>query len=386
MFLKIAWAFVVSAGFCYWFLQLIAAIRTLKRVPVLEEVPVHEPPEWPKVSVIMTARNEEKALEKALTARLRDEYPNVEYIIIDDRSTDRTGSIVDEFAAKDRRVMPLHLRELPEGWLGKLYALERGAAEASGDWLLFSDADVHVEQGTLRKAVAYAEGRKIDHLAIFPEIYPVNFVIDILSTIFLRMISLGGRLWEVEDPKSRAAIGSGSFNMVRRSAFERSGAFDAIRLDQGDDVALGQILKMTGSRQVLLNGRNQIGVVFYNSLREAAVATERPTFTALGNFSFVRLFVAGWILLLLELSPYLALLQVGFPCGMVIALVMIPLSLAPSVLLNCWFRRQLWLVFFTPIGSIINVYLIWRAGFLGARRGGVYWRGTFYPTATLRKR
>ena len=166
MFLKIAWAFVVSAGFCYWFLQLIAAIRTLKRVPVLEEVPVHEPPEWPKVSVIMTARNEEKALEKALTARLRDEYPNVEYIIIDDRSTDRTGSIVDEFAAKDRRVMPLHLRELPEGWLGKLYALERGAAEASGDWLLFSDADVHVEQGTLRKAVAYAEGRKIDHLAI----------------------------------------------------------------------------------------------------------------------------------------------------------------------------------------------------------------------------
>jgi len=333
----------------------------------------------------MTARNEERALEKALTTRLRDEYPNVEYIIVDDRSTDRTGSIINEFAAKDQRVVPLHIKELPEGWLGKLYALERGAAESSGDWLIFSDADVHVEQGTLRKAVAYAERGNIDHLAIFPEIYPVNFIIDILSTIFVRMISLGGRLWEVEDPKSRTAIGSGSFNMVRRSAFARSGAFESIRLDQGDDVALGQILKKTGSRQALLNGRNQIGVVFYNSLREAAVATERPTFTALGNFSFLRLFVAGWILLLLELSPYLVLLPVGLPHRMVIVLVMIPLSLTPSLLLNYWFRRRIWSVFFTPIGSIITVYLIWRAGFLGVRRGGVHWRGTFYPTAILRK-
>jgi len=382
---KIIWALLLLAGFFYWLVQLIAAIRIIRHVPVLENIPDQELPEWPRVSVIMPARNEEQTMVKALGIRLKDEYPNIEYIIVDDRSTDRTGEIVDAFAEKDPRIQPLHIQELPKDWLGKLYAMDMGAKKATGDWLLFSDVDVHVRPSVVKKAVAYAETRKIDHLSIFPEIYPVSFLIDILSTIFVRMISLGGKLWEVEDPNSKAAVGSGSFNLVRRSAFERSGAFEAIKLDQGDDVALGQILKETGSRQVLLNGRNWVGVVFYRSLREAVVAVERPTYTALGNFSFARIFFAGWVLLWLELSPYIAFLPIGIPYYRVVAVVMILLSLTTPILMNRWFRRPIWSVFFMPLGSLIMVIMIWRSGLLGALRGGVYWRGTFYPTEILRK-
>lgn len=385
MIFKIIWAALLISGFFYWLMQFIAAVRVIKNVAVLENIPDQELPEWPRVSVIMPARNEEKAMGEALETRLGDDYPNIEYIIVDDRSTDGTPQIVDMIAQKDSRVRPLHIKALPECWLGKLYAMDQGAKIATGEWLLFSDVDVHVACGTMKKVISYAEARKIDHLAIFPELYPVSFFVDILSTIFVRLISLGGKLWGVEDPDSKAAIGSGSFNLVRRLALERSGAFEAIKLEQGDDVALGQLLKESGSHQAVLNGRRHVGVVFYQSLSEAVVAVERPTYTALGNFSFIRLFFAGWIMLWLELSPYFALIPVHIPYHYFIAVFMIALSFGTSILINRWYYRPVWSVFFMSIGSIIMVYMIWRSGLLGTLRGGVYWRDTFYPTEILKK-
>jgi cellulose synthase/poly-beta-1,6-N-acetylglucosamine synthase-like glycosyltransferase len=271
---------------------------------LLENIPGRELPKWPKVSFIMQARNEEKTMVGALETRLRDGYPNIEYIIVDDRSTDRTGQIIDEIADKDPRVRALHIKRLPDRWLGKLYAQDQGVRIATGEWLLFSDVDAFVKPGTIRKAVAYAVEQGIDHLPTFPEMYPVGFFAGMLTTIFVRLISLGGRLREVRDPHLEAAVGSGSFNLVRLSAFERPRGFGYIKLEHGDDVALGKILKESGSRQRLLNGRKYVGVSFYQSLCEAMVAVERPTFAALGNFSFPRFFFAGWVVLWLELSSY----------------------------------------------------------------------------------
>jgi cellulose synthase/poly-beta-1,6-N-acetylglucosamine synthase-like glycosyltransferase len=385
MVLRIIWVLLVFSGFIYWLVQLIASIRVVRSVPVLEKIPEHDLAVWPKVSVIMPARNEEKRMKEALETRLRDDYPNIEYIIVDDRSTDCTGQIADDVARKDPRVRVLHLQELPDDWLGKLHAMDRGLKIATGEWLLFSDIDVHVQPGTVRKAIAFAEHHEVDHVPIMPEIYPGGLIIDILSTLFVRFISLGGRLWAVQDPDSTAAVGSGSFNLVHRCALERAGGFRKIRLEQGDDVALGMILKGSGSRQVLMNGRKHVGVRMYESLREAMVAVERPTYTALGNFSFIRLFVAGWVILWLELSPYLAFISLGIPLHGYIAGTMVGISIVTSVLINRWYGRPIWSVFFAPVGSVIMVAMIWRSGFLGAVRGGVYWRGTFYRSEVLKK-
>lgn len=385
MILKIIWVLLLLVGFLYWIVQLIASIRVAKSVPILEETPGHDLADWPRVSVIMPARNEEKTMETALETRLRDDYPDIEYIIVNDRSTDRTGWIADRIAKKDPRVRVLHVEELPQDWLGKIYAMEQGVKVATGKWLLFSDIDVHVQPGTVRKAVAYAEHHKVDHVPIMPEIFPATFFVDILSTIFVRFISLGGRLWDVQDPDSTAAVGSGSFNLVRLSALERAGGLKEIRLEQGDDVALGMILKGSGSRQVLMNGRNHVGVNMYESLREAMIAVERPTYTALGNFSFVRLFIAGWVILWLEISPFLAFIPLGIPFHYHLAGTMVMISIITSLLINIWYGRPIWSVFFTPIGSVIMVAMIWRSGFLGAIRGGVYWRGTFYRSEVLKK-
>lgn len=385
VFLKIGVALFFFFCLFYWLMQLIMIIRVIKSVPKVENFPDRGLNIWPKVSVIAPARNEARTIADAIQSRLRDDYPNLEIILIDDRSNDGTTEIIDQLSQRDKRIKALHIKHLPEDWLGKVYAMDQGVRVSSGEWLLFSDADVYIKTGTLKKCVIYATERNLDHLAVFPDLYSVGFILDILLTIFIKSICLVARVWAIEDPKSSASVGSGAFNLVRRSALDKTKGLEWIKLEMGDDVALGQMLKQSGARESLVNGRGFVGVYFYRSLKEAALGTDRPTFTTIGEFSFWRLFFMGLILMVLELSPYLALLPLGIPYLRFLGLFILVLSITILVLANIWMKRPVWSAFFAPLGIVVSVFLMWRAGFLGAIRGGVYWRGTFYPTEILKQ-
>src|SRR5262249_48664955 len=162
---------------------------------------------------------------------------NAEYIIIDDRSTDRTGEIVDELASADARVVPVHVMELPDGWLGKVHAMHVGLEHASGDWILFSDADVHHDPGVLSRIIAHCEARKLDHVAVFPSIWPVSCGLDVVMNTLLRQFAITARAWKVPDPTSRVSVGGGNFNLVRRTTLARAGGVEPLKLEVVDDVA-----------------------------------------------------------------------------------------------------------------------------------------------------
>ena len=117
---------------------------------------------------------------------------------------DGTAAIVDRMAAGDPRILAIHVEQLPEGWLGKVHALALGAAKASGSWLLFTDADVHLGPGTLRRAMAYAAHHAIDHLAAVPDLWPSSLPVDAILALFCRTFMVAMRLWAVADPKSDA--------------------------------------------------------------------------------------------------------------------------------------------------------------------------------------
>ena len=109
----------------------------------------------PRISIVIPACNEERNIEEALASVLAQDYPDFEVIALDDRSTDTTGAILDRMAERNPRLRVLHIRSLPEGWLGKNHALQYGADRAQGSLLLFTDADVVMEATVLRRAVAY---------------------------------------------------------------------------------------------------------------------------------------------------------------------------------------------------------------------------------------
>ena len=122
----------------------------------------------PRLSVVVPARNEESELESSLASLLEQDYPNLEVVLVNDRSTDRTGEILDGVASVRQNVRVLHVENLPEGWIGKNHAVHTGATRASGDWLLLTDADIRFRPDTLRRTVTYAEQHGLDHLTLVP--------------------------------------------------------------------------------------------------------------------------------------------------------------------------------------------------------------------------
>ena len=340
---------------------------------------------YPRISVVAPARDEADTIAAAVDTRLKDDYPDLEIVLVDDRSSDGTSEIVDKIAASDPRVKAVHIREIPEGWIGKQNAMQRGAETAKGDWLLFSDADIYFRPGALRRAIAFCQEGNRDHLAVAPQCYPAGFLIDAGVAMILRMISFSGRLWAVPDERSDAAIGSGAFNLVRRSAFEKAGGFEWLKLEVADDVALGRRLKQTGARSAVAQGRGWVGVHFYTDIGTMIRACERAGYTTFANFKVWRAVLSSLAFLALEMAPFFALLPLGIPYLFYAGLLMLLFALASLALISWWCRHPLLPTLLWPVGTLTTAILLIRAAIVGKRRGGIYWRGTFYPTKLLKE-
>ena len=141
-----------------------------RKLGTLSALPLDTPSQWPTVSVLVPAKNEEDTLFSAMQSLLQVDYPALEIILINDRSTDRTGEIIDRLAQLDARVRQIHIDHLPDGWLGKVHALDQGIDVSSGEWLLFTDADIHFAPQTLKRALSYCIQYRKGFLALFPDI------------------------------------------------------------------------------------------------------------------------------------------------------------------------------------------------------------------------
>ena len=374
------WLLLSVVCLAYWAAQALGS-WLLWKVPQLSDVDPGSLDRWPKLSLVIPARDEAEQIEAAVQSRLEDGYPDLEIVLVDDRSTDGTSEIVDRLAASDPRVRALHIRELPPGWLGKLNAMQRGLELTHGEWVLFTDADIHFRPGTLRRAMALCQARGLDHLSVIPGIWPVGFLLDCVAATFLRSVALVARLWAVEDPKSKAAMGAGAFNLVRRSAFERTAGFEWLRLEAADDVALGQMLKRSGARSGVALGRDMVELPFSRTLNDVERSAEKSA----GHFGFRiwPVFVAIGSLAVLELGPFALLpLPIWGPARILAAtaaLVAIGTSIAACIRIGV--RR--FPAIFVPLGSAVFLVLMAKAATNAALNKAVRWRGTSYSAEEI---
>ena len=373
----------LTLGGLYWLLTLYSMVQIIRRVPRLDKLTLAEPTDWPGVTIIVAACNEEADAEHAARSLLAIDYPNLEVMLVDDRSTDRTGEILDRVAAGDRRAKVLHIKELPEGWLGKLNAMQQASRAATTEWLLFTDGDVHFEPQALRKAMSYAALHGLDHLCAYPGLWPNSLLLDSMVIAFLRQLGLALRLWKVNDPTSDRFMGVGAFNLVRRTALERAGGFEPLRMEVGDDAALGMILRGSGARQNLVNACTLMGLHWYRSVGQMARGVERG-FASVGKCSAARTLFFPFVLLGLELSIYVGLLPLGLPAVQWIAAGLLAAFLGVSFAACRWAGNRFLAVFLTPLAEIVTAGLSIRAGILGWRRGGIVWRGTLYKSDVLK--
>jgi hypothetical protein len=370
-------------GLAYACAALWGTALVVRGVPVLLRDRSPSPERWPRVSLIVPARNEVQTLGPAIRSRLDEGYPALEVVLIDDRSTDGTGAVVDAIAAGDPRVRAIHLTSLPPGWLGKLHAMNEGARLATGEWLLFSDADVHFAPGTLGRAVRFAEARQLDHLSILPQLRPATWLVDAALASFTRTGLILGRVWLVSDPRSKVGGSVGAFGLVRRSALERSPGIEHLRLEVADDLALGQMLKASRSRSAVANGRGLVLIHWYRTLAELARGTEKGA--AVFDFRLLPALCWTGALGLLELGPFAVALCAPVPAARVLGLLGGALLLG-STFWMCRFAGQRTLAaLLSPLGVIVNGVLLLRASVLAKLRGGLQWRSTLYRREELRR-
>jgi len=254
-----------------------------RRTAYLRYAPCGPGFEAARVSVIVAARDEEKKIREALGSLLKQDYGNLEFIVVNDRSSDRTGAIVAEMAAADPRLRAVNITELQAGWLGKNYALYRGAEAASGGLLLFTDADVVMDPSTMARAVGYLEMHGLDHLAAMPAVKLPSLPLRLFCSTFGIFFSGYLRPWKAKDPRSRAFIGIGAFNLVTAEAYQAAGTHRAIAMRPDDDVKLGKILKKAGFRQEMVLGMGLLSVEWYSSLRELIEGLRKNFFGEVGG-------------------------------------------------------------------------------------------------------
>jgi cellulose synthase/poly-beta-1,6-N-acetylglucosamine synthase-like glycosyltransferase len=378
--------FYVALAVAYWLWQAVSLRRVRCRVPALGSLPLVEPKRWPRLSVIVPACNEADRLEPAARSLLASDYPDLEILFVDDRSADGTGAIIDRLAAEDARVRALHVAQLPDGWLGKVNALQTGLAASTGDLVLFTDADIHFAPDALRRAVAYLLAGKFDHVPALPRVDPASPLVDVVVAGFLRQFLSATRAWAVSDPQSRAYLGIGAFNLVRRDAFESTEGFAWLRMETGDDMGVGLLMKRAGKRSGPVVAASLVHVQWLRTFTEAVRSSEKG-YAAVCRFSFIRSLLLATLSVMTELSPLLTLVPLAWPetraagaAGLAVAAAC-GLAMLES---RFWYRGRLWVQLVSPLVAPINAVVILRTAILGKLRGGATWRGTVYREADLR--
>jgi glycosyltransferase involved in cell wall biosynthesis len=342
----------------------------------------------PTLSLVTAARNEAGGIEAAVTSLVSLDYPGLEIIVVNDRSTDETGAILARLARQHPRLRIIEIAELPDGWLGKNYALFVGAAQASGDLLLFTDADVVFEPTAVRRAVSLMEPDTLDHLAAIPDVRVPGLALNAFVSAFGVFFSMYARPWKARDPHSRHHIGIGAFNLIRAATYRAIGTHRAIAMRPDDDMKLGKLVKRQGFRQDVVYGRDCIVVEWYASVGELIDGLMKNAFAGVG-YSLWAVAGSTVALCVTYVWPWPGLFVTHG-----VTRVLDGVSVLLVVLISWtsarysgdkragWTRLAYVLAF--PAATLLFAYIIWRSALLAVIRGTVTWRGTEYPLAQMR--
>ncbi|MGB6385921.1 MAG: glycosyltransferase family 2 protein [Terriglobales bacterium] len=344
------------------------------------------PNDEPRVSIIVPARNEEENIRETLRQMLALDYSNYEIIAVNDRSTDHTGSIMDEVAESSQAhglLRVIHISELPSGWLGKTHAMWTAGQHATGDWLIFTDADVLFKPDSVRRAVAYAETERADHVVLFPRMIMKRASEKMMIAFFQALFVFGHRPWKVADPKARDHMGVGAFNMVRRSVYDAVGTYRALRMEVLDDMKLGKVIKNAGFAQRNVFGEDLISLHWAKGAF-GIVNNLTKNFFAVLSFQWPRTVASIVGLAFLNLGPFLGVWLAHGWARVPYAIALVSLFLiyygmsARSAIPAYYF-------FLHPVSTSLFMYTLLRSMFHTFWNDGIVWRGTKYPLDELRK-
>jgi glycosyltransferase involved in cell wall biosynthesis len=367
------------------FLTVVCTLETalgMRRMTVLDDVPLLQRENVPKVSVIIPACNEAATIEPALKSILAMDYADLEVIAVNDRSVDRTGAILEEMQKQYPGLQIYDISELPEGWLGKNHALQYGAERARGEYLLFTDADIIMEKSSLARAMNHMLENRLDHMSMFFKNIAPGGLLNAL------ILDAGGGLmlllkpWKAKDPNSKRYMGVGAFNLVKSMVYKAIDGHKTIAMHPIDDVMLGKMIKQIGFSQDCLLGHNFIQAEWYVTVQEFINGLMKNTF-AFCNYNMANVLFGVLVVVIMNILPLLAVfLTSGITRGLFgTAVIVRILSFANGFSktgINPWYSA--WAL----VTSYIYIYIALKAAITTKINRGIIWRGTYYSLDELK--
>jgi hypothetical protein len=330
-------------------------------------------------SIVVAARNEQNRVEQTVRRLLSQTQVEVDLIIVDDRSTDRTGEILDQLAKEQSRLKVIHLIALPDEWLGKCHACHIGAKAATGEWILFTDADCWLKSDLIVRAVRLAESEGVDHVTLTSGIATPSPGLRACHLMFL--LSIANWFSGVNRDRPKSHLGIGAFNLVRASAYRECGGYEALRLTVLDDVKLGLLLRRAGKRTRAFLGADDVEAYWGQSIGSLIKIMEKNYFAALEFNTLLALGVSAFLTMLV--CAVVLGVASRTPLGICAALSLLLLSVPAGIL-----ARRIGWSWGSALGApfVIPVFVcaLLNSTFKTLRQGGIRWRETFYPLHALR--
>ena len=366
------------------------AAETVRNLPGIADLTGLEwdvlPEQPPTLTVVVPARNEAAHIAATLDALLLADYAQMNVLAVDDRSTDLTGTIIDAYVAEYAEKLPgrlraLHIDDLPEGWLGKTFALEVATANTDSEWLLYTDADVLFSPSVLRRAMVFAERAQADHVVVLPTMQVRSWGEGVVLGFFQLLGMWSARLWRVEDVDARDTLGVGAFNLVRRAALEELGGWEPQRMAVLEDITLGRRMQAAGMRQAIAFAPGLVLVHWASGAFGLIRVMTKNLFSA---FNFNPLMLVGaiaWITVFC-LAPLAGLLWWATAVPALLVLCSIGASYRVMGKASAIDARYAWLY---PLGALAFVWAMLRSAGAVWWRRGVVWRGTHYSLRDLRR-
>lgn len=380
-------AISVIVGILFW-----SDARWLRRMPTLDSspaAPAHIPP---LVSIVIPARNEEAGIARCLAGALHQRHAACEVIVVDDGSTDATPQVLAQTAAQFDRLRVVQGRPLPPGWIGKCNACQHGSEFATGEWLLFLDADTEAGPNLVANLLATARRHQLDALSAFPLNQFGTWAERLILPIFWRLVFTVFPTIHAWNPTlpPHLAMAVGQCLMIRRSAYIAVGGHGVVRDKVLEDVEFAQVIRRAGYRLAVVAALDDIAVRMYQNAAQVR--------QGLAKHAHAGQRLSGWRAYWGMISN--ALLSVVPVCMLLLSLVgfgvgwwdvIVPLASAPGYVLSLlywvmWHRR----LFRQPYGAIVVCALLAPVGVLAhmtitglgvlrvATKRGVVWKGRAY--------
>ena len=342
---------------------------------------------YDKVSIIIAVKDGEKEIEATIVRLLKCNYPNFEIIVVNDRSKDKTEEIIQKLSLTNPELKSVAINELPAGWLGKVHALHQGVKHATGDYILFMDADVVVNEKVLMATVKACQDNKLDHLGVLPEFIPGEYFLNVMTTTSIFLFVLSAKPWlSITKRPVESVKGVGAFNFINRSTFEKTEGFSWLKMDVADDVALAQLIARNGGRSLLMRaGNSKLEVSWYDSFNGLVLGLEKNIVGGFTNYRPELIFIITFISLLVSLVPLIAFFSFDLPVIFYSGICFLFSLLIFVVFIKNKMKQSVFTIMAFPIGISLLGLILLRAALICFKNGGIKWSGTLYPLKELKE-